>query len=79
MTRSLDRRVERLERSHDATLPPGMVWGPTLAALLRSLVAEERGEAFDLGEPPGPDWMAWPRETWELLTGRAAADRPAEV
>ena len=67
---SLERRVARLERSHDATLPPGMVWGPTLAALLRSLAAEERGEAFDLGEPPGPDWMLWPRATWELFGGR---------
>ena len=79
MTRGLERRVARLERSGDPAPPAGRVWGPTLHALLRSLAAERRGEAFDLGEPPGPDWTAWPRGTWELLTGRAATDRPAEA
>src|SRR4051794_34897034 len=37
VTRSLEHRVARLERSGDPVLPAGTVWGPTLHAPLRSL------------------------------------------
>ena len=53
MTRSLERRVARLERPGDPAPPAGTVWGPSLHAPPRSLAAERRGGPADLGAPPG--------------------------
>jgi hypothetical protein len=71
----LRRRIERLEQVVDPAVPEGMVWRPTLLATLKALNAREKGEPFEPGEPPGPDWQLVRREEWE----RTWCGRPGET